>query len=175
MRMSAMRNVLETERRPWVPPRPPRRTYSRRTRWLVGVAAASLFLATVGYLVADQVAARQQFDRAQTALGITLHHTAVVTTQLGELRRELNVLTTEVGNDTTALDQDQSQLRGAQTALTAAQAHVSQQVSQIGSLHTCLGGVEKALNALAVANQARALALLSSVSSSCSTAAATSD
>ena len=41
----------------------------------------------------------------------------------------------------------------------------------ITSLQACLGGVEQALNALAVNDQLRAFALLESVSSSCTTAA----
>ena len=55
-----------------------------------------------------------------------------------------------MGSDSTALSQDSSQLLGAQTALAAAQAHVTQQKSLITSLQTCLVGVERALNELAV-------------------------
>ena len=80
----------------------------------------------------------------------------------------------QVGNDTTALNQDAAQLLGAQTSLAAAQAHVTQQASLIGSLKTCLGGVEQALNALAVENQPQAIAALNSVSSQCTTAEASS-
>ena len=76
-----------------------------------------------------------------------------------------SVLKTQVGNDTTALNQDAAQLLGAQTSLSAAQAHVTQQATLIGSLKACLGGVEQALNALAVDNQQQAIAALNSVSS----------
>ena len=136
--------------------------------------AGALFLAAAGYLVADQVQARAQFDRAQRALGVTRHRTGTVSTQLGQLTRDFHVLETQVGSDSTALDQAGSQLQGAQTALAAAQAHVSQQASLIASLRTCLGGVTKALNALAVGNQGRALSQLTSVSSSCTAATAAS-
>ena len=87
--------------------------------------------------------------------------------QLASLQRSLLALGNQVESDTTALNQDESQLKGAQTALSAAQVNVTQQSSMIMSLQTCLGGVEQALNALAVNDQLRAFALLESVSSSC--------
>jgi hypothetical protein len=107
-------------------------------------------------------------------LGVSRQILATVTTQLSTLTHDLSVLTTQVGSDSTALGQDASQLQGAQTALLAADANVSQQASEISFLHTCLSGVEQALNTLSVGKQALALNLLSSVSSSCSMAAAAS-
>ncbi len=71
-------------------------------------------------------------------------------------------------------NQDASQLLGAQTSLAAAQTHVTQQASLITSLQTCLVGVEQALNALAVGKQAKAIAALNSVSTSCTAAEASS-
>jgi|SRR5271157_5338630 len=170
-----MRSELETERRPFM--RPQRQTHprlSRRGRWFVGVVLGALFAAALGYLIDDQVQAHDQFDRAQTSLGVTRHATDSVSDQLTELRRNLELLITQVGNDSTALNQDAAQLNGAQAALAADEAHVSQQASQITSLHTCLGGVERALNALSVGKKSRAIKALNSVSSSCSAAVASS-
>ncbi len=134
----------------------------------------ALFAAALGYLIDDQVQARDQYDQAQSALGVTREQTSTVSADLATLHRNLDLLTAQVGSDTTALNQDASQLKGAQAALAAAQAHVSQQSSQIASLKTCLGGVERALNALSVGRKVRGLAALQSVSASCSSAAASS-
>jgi hypothetical protein len=152
----------------------PERQMSRRTRWIVWGAAGVLVAAALGYLIPDQLRARDQFAQARTALSATQHRTRTVSSELGELRRDLSILETQVGSDTTALSQDSSQLLGVRTSLSAAQSHVNQQASLISSLHTCLGGVERALNALAVKNQPDAIAALNAVSASCTAAEASS-
>jgi hypothetical protein len=169
-----MTSLLETHHGPPLtePTRRPRP--SRRTRWVVAIAAGALFAAVLGALVADQVRAHDQYGRAQTALGVTRQRTHTVSAQLAEVRRDLSVLNAQVGSDNTALSQDSSQLLGAQTSLAAAQSHVTQQASLISSLQTCLVGVEQALNALAVGKQGNAIAALNSVSLSCTAAEASS-
>lgn len=157
--------AVQPQRQPWL---------SRRARWVVGLTMGALFAATLGYLVGDQVQAHDQFDRDHSALSITNHQTSTVSAHLSELRRDLAVLTTQVGNDSTALNQDGSELTGAQSALASAQTHVSQQATLISSLQTCLGGVERALNALAVGRRSRAITALEAVSKSCSTASSSS-
>lgn len=169
-----MRNLLETDHRTF-PARPQSQPWlSRRARWMVGLTVGVLFAATLGFLVADQVRAHDHFDQAHNALGVTNHRTSAVSARLAGLRRDLTVLTTQVGNDSTALNQDDSELTGAQSALSSAQAHVSQQATLIGSLQICLGGVERALNALSVGRQSRAITALDAVSKSCSTASGSS-
>ncbi len=138
---------------------------------MFSIAAFCVLAATVGYLVADQVDQRHQFNRSEASLTVTRHHIATVAAQLAALQHDLLALGNQVETDTTALNQDESQLKGAQTQLSAAEANVTQQSSMITSLQTCLGGVEQALNALSVDNQLRAFALLESVSSSCTAAA----
>jgi hypothetical protein len=161
-------------------PLPPRRAgrwrlrLSRRACLVGGLLVTTAVLVAVGLLVLDQIDQRQQFDRTQAALHLTRQHVASVSEQLSAVRRQLKLVSTQVGNDTTAAAQDASQLKGARSALTAAEAHVTQQVSLIGSLQTCLGGVERALNALAVGKIGRAASALAAVSSSCSAAAAAS-
>ena len=147
---------------------------SRWTRWIVWIAAGVLFAAALGYLIPDQLQARDRYAQARTALGVTQQRTHTVSSELDDIRRDLSILETQVGSDTTALNQDTSQLLGVRTSLTAAQSHVNQQASLIGSLHTCLGGVERALNALAVKNQPDAIAALNAVSASCTAAEASS-
>ncbi len=166
------RSLLEPDRRPF-PTAPSRdQLLSSRVRWIVGLALAALLAASLGYLVDDQVRAHDQLDHARSSLGVTKHQTKITSAELADLRRELDLLTKQVGSDTTALNQDGSQLKGAQAALAAAQAHVAQQDTRITSLATCLGGVERALNALSVGKRPRAIAALESVSASCSTAEA---
>jgi hypothetical protein len=169
-----MRSVLELEGRPFpVEPSPPPRL-TRRARWVIGLGAAAVFLAALGYLLHDQVLTRTQYDRAQASLGVARGQERTVSAQLHEVARDLRDLKTQVGSDTTALNQDSAQLLGAQTSLSAAQAHVTQQASLIGSLQACLVGVEQALNELAVGNQAGAIAALNAVSTSCTAAEASS-
>jgi hypothetical protein len=98
----------------------------------------------------------------------------VVSRELATARTDLRLVTQQVGNDTTALAQDTSQLQGARSALSAAQAHVVAQASLLSSLHECLGGVEQALNALAVGNQSKAADALKWVSAPCSAAVSAS-
>jgi chromosome segregation ATPase len=151
-----------------------RQRLSRRTRWVVGIAAGALFASALGYLIADQEQAHDRYGQARTALGVTRQRTHTISAQLAQVRRDLSLLETQVGSDTTALNQDAAQLLGAQTSLAAAQSHVTQQASLISSLQTCLAGVEQALNALAVGKQANAIAALNAVSTSCTAAEAAS-
>jgi hypothetical protein len=164
-------DLLETGRRP-PPARKPEPPHRLRSvvRWGLALAAAALFLSAIGWLIDDQVQAHGQTDRAQAALAVTRHKKAVVKLQLAKLSHDVEVLATRVGSDTTAYGQEASQLKAAQSELTATQVDVSQQTTRIAALHTCLGGVEQALNALAVGSQANAISALSSVSTSCSTA-----
>jgi chromosome segregation ATPase len=139
-------------------------------RWGAAIAATALFLAALGWLIDDQVQAHDQADRAHAALRVTHQRTADVKQSLAKLRDDVEVLATRVGSDSTAFDQDAAQLKAAQSELASTEANVSHQTSQIAALHTCLGGVEQALNALAVGSQANAISELSSVATSCATA-----
>jgi hypothetical protein len=170
-----METVPEAGLRPLpTAPRAARRSL-RRTRWTLWIAPAVLFVAALGYLVPNQVEAHDHYTRMHTALGVTRQRNHTVAAQLAEVRRDLSILKTQVGSDSTALRQDASELLGAQTSLAAAQAHVTQQAGRITSLQTCLTGVERALNELAVGAQASAIAALNSVSAGCAAAEASSD
>lgn len=172
-----MTDVLLAERRPTelqaAPPRvepgrPGRR--HRRRRWVVLVASVALVGAALGTLLLDAAEVNHRYDHARHVLAITRATTSVVSRELATARKDLRLVTQQVGNDTTALAQDTSQLQGARSALSAAQAHVFEQASLLSSLHECLGGVEQALNALAVGNQSKAADALKWVSAPCSTA-----
>jgi hypothetical protein len=169
--MTDLLDLLETGRRPPSAgtPEAPHRLRSL-VRWGLALGATALFLATLGWLIDDQVRAHDQADAAQAALRITRHKTADVAQQLAKLRHDVDILEAQVGSDLTAYGQDAAQLKAAQSELAATHVNVLQQTSRISALHTCLGGVEKALNALAVGSQANAISELSSVTASCSTA-----
>jgi hypothetical protein len=147
----------------------PRRDHHPWT-WAVTLASVALVAAAAGYLLHDAALANHRYDRALASLSTTRRHTATVSRQLAQARADLALVTPQVASDTKALTEDTSALQGARAALNAAQGHASQQKTLLSSLHTCLGGVERALNALAVANQPRAIAALDAVSQSCSAA-----
>jgi hypothetical protein len=132
--------------------------------------AALLFGSTLGYLIDDQISEHERFDQGHASLLITRYRTASVVRNLGLLRHEVAVLVTQVASGTTTWSQDTAQLKSAQSALASIQADVSQQSTRIGALHTCLGGVQQALNALAINHQATAVSELNSVASSCAAA-----
>jgi hypothetical protein len=169
-------DVLDADGRPCAPEAEPdalRRARRRRqVRWTAGIALAVVFGVALGSLVNDEAQANHRYDQARASLTLTRQQIRTESGELAVARRELQLVSAQVGNDTTALSQDSSQLKAAQAALSAALGHVSRQTTQIGSLHVCLGGVEQALNALAVGSQAKAVSALSAVSSSCTQATA---
>ena len=57
-------------------------------------------LVVVGLLLADQIHQRQQFDRTRASLNLTRQHVASVSGQLSAVRRQLHLVSTQVGNDT---------------------------------------------------------------------------
>jgi flagellin-like hook-associated protein FlgL len=147
-----------------------RRRHVLWMKWVAVAVSAAAFGCALGYLVHDEVQANDRYDRSRASLEVTRRNVAAATEQLAVARRELALVTAQVGSDSTALTQDESQLQAAQSALGAALAHVSRQETQIGALHTCLGGVEQALNALAVNRQGRAILALRAVATSCTEA-----
>jgi hypothetical protein len=170
--------VLLAERRPAelgaVPPRLAPRPRRRRRRWAVLVASIALVGAALGLLLVDAAGTNHRYDHARHVLAVTRGTTRVVSRDLAAARVDLRLVTQQVGDDTTTLARDTSQLEGARSALSAAQAHVSEQASLLNSLHECLGGVEQALNALAVGHQSKAADALKWVAAPCSAAVSAS-
>ncbi len=143
-----------------------------RARWILVALVIAVLAATFGYLAGNEVQANTQFDQTHRSLDTTRGHIHSVLSELASVRRQLGTVDGQVKADGAALAQDTSQLQGVKKALTDAQAHVTQQASTIGNLQTCLGGVEQALNALAVADQNHAIDALDAVSTSCAQAVA---
>jgi septal ring factor EnvC (AmiA/AmiB activator) len=164
-------DVLLAEEHPG-PPDLPRRRSSRRRGWIVGAVLFALLAALLGYMTGNERQANTQFDQTHQSLDTTRHQIHAALASLATVRHELTLVNGQVADASTALTQDASELKEAQTALANAQVNVVDQTSMISDLQTCLGGVEQALNALAVADQPRAISALTSVSSSCSGAVA---
>ena len=168
-------DLLLEERRPLVV-EPPRRSGrpTRRGRWAIVITSCSVLAALVGYLVADQVQQGDQFNQSRASLAGAQRHISAVSAQLASVQHDLVVLTHQLGNDTTAFDQAASQLKAAQTALergagtrdaTGVIDHVTADLPR-----WCPTSAQHARRR----RSKRSFALLESVSSSCTTAAAAS-
>jgi chromosome segregation ATPase len=164
-------DVLVADEHPGLPDLP-RRRFARGRGWVLGVVLFAVFAALLGYITGNEVQANIQFDQTHQSLDTTRHQIDAALASLATVRHEFTLVNGQVGAASAALAQDASELKQAQTALANAQANVVNQTSMISDLQTCLGGVEQALNALAVADQPRAINALTSVSSSCSGAVA---
>ncbi len=169
-----MTDVLLADRRPAerpaVSPRPRSHGPSPGRRRLALVACLALLGSVIGALLFDAAQTNHRYDHARHVLAATRGKTGVVSRDLATAKKDLHIVTEQMGSDSTALVQDTSQLQGARSALSAAQAHVFEQAYLLDSLHSCLAGVEQALNALAVGNQSKAADALKWVTSPCSAA-----
>ena len=134
---------------------------------MIALAGLCCFAAALIFIAGNESQANTQFDQTHHALDATRHRIDTVTQNLATARHDLDITNGQVAVDSTTLANDDSKLAGARTALANAQADVSRQTSAIASLHTCLGGVERALNALALSDQNQAVDALNAVSASC--------
>ena len=144
---------------------PERRRHHRRTALILLLVVV---LATgLGYLVGNEVQANTQFDQAHRSLDLTRGRIHGVDAHLAAVQRQLAGLRGQVTQDSATLATDTATLNGVKAALERSQATVGRQNAASGSLHTCLGGVEEALNALSLGDQKHALAALGAVAPSC--------
>jgi chromosome segregation ATPase len=143
-----------------------------RKRWIIGGLVFALLAGALGYVTGNERQANTEFDQTHSTLNMTTHRTDTALAELRTVRHELDVVNGQVSTDSTALSQDTAQLQGVQKALSGAEAAVVHQTSTIGDLQACLGGIEQALNALAVRDQTHAIAALDAVSTSCANAVA---
>lgn len=142
----------------------------RRRRAAVVAFLVVVLASTLGYLVGNEVQSNTQFDQAHRSLDVTRGRIHGVDADLAVVRRQLADLRGQVTQDSATLAADTAKLNGVKVALANSQANVSRQNSAIGSLHTCLGGVEEALNALSLGDRAHGLAALDAVAPSCNSA-----
>jgi hypothetical protein len=142
----------------------------RRRKWTMSACLGLTFVVAMGFLIANETQANTQFDQAHAALDATRVQVIVATRDLTAVRRALADVDGQVSVDATTLTDDASKLAGAKSALVTAQADVARQATAESGLHACLGGVEQALNALAVGDQNRAVRALDAVASGCTSA-----
>jgi len=164
-------DVRSTEAAPEAPPDPHRAPDHTRRRWVAVAVAGVLALALLGFLIGNETQANTQFDEAHQGLTTTKHRLAGVDARLADVRAQLADVQGQVTLDSTTLASETSTLQGVLAALAASQANDSRLAGVITQLHTCLGGVQQALNALSVGDQPHALAALRAVAPSCQQAA----
>jgi len=139
-------------------------------KWVAIVGMFAIFAGALGYVTGNEVQANTQFDQTHRLLETTRLRIAVVAHDLAVVRHDLEIVNGQVAVDSTTLANDTTKLDGARTALADAQATVLQQTSSTVRLHTCLGGVQRALNALALGDPNRAVSALTAVAGSCQSA-----
>jgi hypothetical protein len=125
------------------------------------------FGSSVGALVHNEVQANAQYTATHLSLTSLQHHLKVVLADVTSARRGFDANNSQLHQVTALLANDTAQLQAAQTELGDAQGHVAAQGISINDLHSCLGGVEQALNALSVGDQGSAIAALDLVAASC--------
>jgi septal ring factor EnvC (AmiA/AmiB activator) len=155
--------------------RPIHKRPRRRHPFVALITVLILAGVAFGLVVHDEIRTNTQADRTHRALDVTRAHLRMVVANLTTVRHQVHVLAAQVSQVTQALAADEANLKVVQTELTNEESDVSHQTALIADLQTCLGGVQKALNALSVADQSRAIGSLNSVSSNCSDAAAVAD
>jgi hypothetical protein len=140
---------------------------TRRVRRVLVVLAGVLLVSVLYYLINDRATEQGRFDRASASLVVTRRQTADVNRDLALLRHDVAVLGSQVRAASASWRQELAQLQAAQSTLAVVQSDVSQQSSHISNLRFCLGGVQRALNALAVNKHTEAISALNSVALNC--------
>ena len=147
---------------------------ARWRRWILVLSGLICFAVAVILIAGNEVHTNSQFDNVHQSLDATRHRIGEVSRDLASIRHDLDVTNGQVTVASSTLASDTLKLTEARTTLAGALSNVSRQSSTITDLHTCLGGVERALNALALSDQNQAVGALNSVSASCSSAVALS-
>jgi hypothetical protein len=136
-------------------------------RLATALVAGIILLAALA--VAGVVAHR---DLEHTAHSVAVERALLAQSQskLSAARGRLAAVQSQSDTAGQALSAASTRLATAQSQLARAQANVSTQGVSISNLDTCLAGVEKALNQIALGDQSEAAATLQSVASNCQAA-----
>jgi chromosome segregation ATPase len=151
-------------------PDPTRTKPARRRTWLIRIAGLAACALALGFLIGNEMQTNTQYGNAQAALSRTQRHKIDILSELAAVKQNLRLVHGQLEQTSTSLTNDTAQLREVQTTLANAQSNVSSQQSTITALHSCLGGVEQSLNALAVGDQNSADNALVAVSANCKSA-----
>jgi hypothetical protein len=121
----------------------------------------------MGVLSNSYLQSGAQFRAAHGSLVTTRQQISTTLVDLASVRLDLAHVDQVVAKTTSNLTDDTAQLRSDLDALTDARAGVTARGSAITNLQSCLGGVERSLNALTVGDQSSAFRTLSSVTAAC--------
>ena len=140
-----------------------------RPRWrLVTAYVVVAVLLMVAVVVGVQ--ANRQLGRTDDSLQAVRGQLRTTTAQVAVARAQLAAADARTEAAQRTLDAESAQLASDQAQLAKAQAGVHAKGVSIGELDTCLSGVEKALNQIAVGDQSGAASTLDGVSANCQNA-----
>jgi hypothetical protein len=144
----------------------------RWRKWTLGAIAFGVFATGMGVLSDSSLQSGAQFRSAHGSLLVTRQRISATLGELASIRQDLAHVDRVVAKTRSDLTGDTTQLRRDLDALTEARAGVTTRGSAITNLQSCLGGVERSLNALTVGDQGSAFLTLSSVTAACQEAVA---
>jgi septal ring factor EnvC (AmiA/AmiB activator) len=131
------------------------------------VMALSACLLVLAALVVVGAVAHGDLEHTAGTLAVEQTELAQSQAQLSAARNRLAAMESQSDTAGRALSAASARLATAQSQLARAQANVSAQGVSISNLDTCLAGVEKALNQIALADPSGAATTLQSVASNC--------
>ena len=149
---------------PREPPAGLRRSMGAR---LAGGMAVGLVLVAVPVLTLLGFQSHSRFERAQRSIGVIRAELHRATADLAQLRSERASVTTQADATGASLTEVSDQLSTVQSELTKDESSLFVQGVSIAALNNCLGGVQDALNLIALGNSNGAVTALNEVSSSC--------
>lgn len=147
-------------------------TTTRRLRVVLGSVVVAVVAASVvaGLLASSAWSARRQAHAADTATAATRARVASTDHRLEEIEAELKAVRARWGTAETALEAANRSLAALRFELAGTQNHQFDQGVSIGAVQSCLGGVQAALNDIALGFPGQATAALHNVAGSCATA-----
>ena len=141
---------------------------------MIVIVGAIVGAGLLGTGVVSDVHVRSELRQAQTSLKATRSHLTLTLrsllsaeSTLAKTTSQRNVLQTQLTTTSQELTAAQASLSATQAGLSDANKSLASQGVDISKLNTCLGGVERALNQIAVGDSSGAVASISGVSSSC--------
>lgn len=136
------------------------------------VAVVVVVLVAAGLLAASAWSARRQARAADRATAATRAQVRSVDHQIDKIDAGLAQVTARSQGAETALESANRSLAALRFELAATQAHQFDEGVSIGAVQSCLGGVQSALNDIALGFPGQATAALHKVAGSCATAGA---
>lgn len=136
------------------------------------VAVVAAVLVAAGLLATSAWSARRQARAADRATAATRAQVRSVDHQIDRIDAGLAQVTARSRRAETALESANRSLAALRFELAATQAHQFDEGVSIGAVQSCLGGVQAALNDIALGFPGQATAALHKVAGSCATAGA---